>query len=88
MERKQRSNLQYEIGDLHKQQQHLVSVRGREGGREEGRERGREGGRERGRERWRAIVTTVEPDLIATEMLAFPSKSSRNTNDSNLMIAI
>ena len=26
---------------------------------------------------------TVEPDLIATEMLVFPSKSSRNKNDSN-----
>ena len=31
---------------------------------------------------------TVEPDLIATEMLAFPSKSARNTNDSDLTIAI
>ena len=31
---------------------------------------------------------TVEPDLIVTEMLAFPSKSSRNKNDSDLMIAI
>ena len=31
---------------------------------------------------------TVEPDLIATEMLAFPSKSSRNQTDSDLMIAI
>ena len=26
---------------------------------------------------------TVEPDLIATEMLEFPSKSSRNKNDSD-----
>ena len=31
---------------------------------------------------------TVETDLIATEMLAFPSKPSRNKNDSNLTIAI
>ena len=31
---------------------------------------------------------TAKLDLIATEMLAFPSKSSRNENDSNLMIAI
>ena len=30
----------------------------------------------------------VEPGLIATEMLAFHSKSSRNKNDSDLMIAI
>ena len=30
-------------------------------------------------------VSTVEPDLIATEMLAFPSKSSRNKNDSDLI---
>ena len=28
---------------------------------------------------------TVEPDLIATEMLALPSKSSRNKNNSDLM---
>ena len=28
---------------------------------------------------------TVEPDLIATEMLAFPSKSSVNKNDSDLI---
>ena len=28
--------------------------------------------------------TTVELDLIATEMLAFPSNSSRNKNDSDL----
>ena len=32
------------------------------------------------------IMSTVEPDLIAAEM--FPSKSSRNKNDSDLMIAI
>ena len=31
---------------------------------------------------------TVEQDLIATEMLAFPSKPSRNKNDSDLVIAI
>ena len=31
---------------------------------------------------------TVEPHLIVTEMLAFPSKASGNKNDSNLMIAI
>ena len=31
---------------------------------------------------------TVEPDLIATEILAFPSKPSRNKNHSDLMIAI
>ena len=31
---------------------------------------------------------TVEPDLIATKMLAFPSKSSRNKNYCYLMIAI
>ena len=29
------------------------------------------------------IIVTVESDLIATEMLAFPSKSSRNKNDSD-----
>ena len=29
----------------------------------------------------------MEPDFIVTEMLAFPSKSSRNKNDSNVMIA-
>ena len=28
------------------------------------------------------VLQTVEPDLIATEVLAFPSKSSRNKNDS------
>ena len=32
--------------------------------------------------------TTAEPDLITVKNLAFPSKSSRNKNDSNLMIAI
>ena len=31
---------------------------------------------------------TVESDLIATEMLAFPSKSSGNENYSDLMIVI
>ena len=31
---------------------------------------------------------TVEPDLIATELLAFPSKSSGNKNDRDLTIAI
>ena len=31
---------------------------------------------------------TVEADLIAAVMLAFPSKSSRNRNDSNLTIVI
>ena len=31
---------------------------------------------------------TVEPDLITTEMLAFPSKSSRNKSESDLTIAI
>ena len=30
---------------------------------------------------------TAESDLIATEMLAFPLKSSRNNNDSYQMIA-
>ena len=35
-----------------------------------------------------AMCDTVEPDLIATEMLAFPSKSSTNKNDSDLTIAI
>ena len=29
------------------------------------------------------VYSTVEPGLIATEMLAFPSKSSRNKNDSD-----
>ena len=33
-------------------------------------------------------LDTVEPDLIATEMLAFPSKSTRDANDSDLMIVI
>ena len=33
-------------------------------------------------------LCTVEPDLIATEMLVFLSKSSRNKNDSHLTIAI
>ena len=28
-------------------------------------------------------IAAVEPDLIATEMLAPPSKSSRNQNDSD-----
>ena len=28
-------------------------------------------------------TSTVQPDLIVTEMLAFPSKSSRNKNDSD-----
>ena len=28
------------------------------------------------------LLDTIEQDLIATEMLAFPSKSSRNKNDS------
>ena len=31
------------------------------------------------------IRTTVKPDLIATEMSAFPSKSSKNKNR-NIMI--
>ena len=31
---------------------------------------------------------TVEPGLIATEISAFPSKSSRNKNDSDLMIVM
>ena len=31
---------------------------------------------------------TVEPDLIVTEMLMFPSKSARNKNDSDLLIVI
>ena len=31
---------------------------------------------------------TVEPDLIATEMLVFPSKSSRNKDDSGLTIVM
>ena len=30
------------------------------------------------------ILGTVEPDLIATEILAFPSASSRTQNDSDL----
>ena len=34
------------------------------------------------------IGATVEPDLIATEMLAFPSKSSRSKDDSDLTIEI
>ena len=34
------------------------------------------------------LMSTVEPDFIATEMLAFPSKSSRNKNESDLTIAI
>ena len=33
-------------------------------------------------------LITVEPDMIATKILAFPSKSSRNKNDSDLIIAI
>ena len=32
------------------------------------------------------VVDAAEPDLIATEMLAFPPKSSRNKNDNHLMI--
>ena len=36
---------------------------------------------------WKLFYTTG-PDYIATEMLALPSKSSRNKNDSDLMIAI
>ena len=32
--------------------------------------------------------STVKPDLIATEMLAFPSNSSRNKHDSDLTIGI
>ena len=32
-------------------------------------------------------LLSVEPDLLATEILAFPSKSSRNKNDSDLTIA-
>ena len=39
-------------------------------------------------QRFRFTVDTVEPDLIATEMLAFPSKSSGNKNGSDLMIVI
>ena len=35
----------------------------------------------------RAMIT-VEPDLIAIEIIAFPSKSSRNKNDSDLTIVI
>ena len=38
--------------------------------------------------RFSMLQTTVEPDLIVTEMLTFPSKSSRNKNDCDLMIAI
>ena len=30
---------------------------------------------------------TVEPDLMAKKMLSFPSKSSGNKNDSDLVIA-
>ena len=34
------------------------------------------------------VFDTVKQDLIATEMLASPSKSSRNKNDSDLTMAI
>ena len=34
------------------------------------------------------IPNTANLDLIATEMLAIPSKSSRNKNHSNPMVAI
>ena len=33
---------------------------------------------------WSGVCITVEPDLIAAKMLAFPSKSSRDKNDSDL----
>ena len=33
-------------------------------------------------------IHTAKQDLIATENLEFPSKSSKNQNDSHLMIAI
>ena len=36
----------------------------------------------------RRASTTVKPDLIATEILMFPSKSSRAKNDSDLRTAI
>ena len=36
----------------------------------------------------RVNSNTLEPDLVATEMLAFPSISSRSKNDSDLTIAI
>ena len=49
-------------------------------------------GRERGEiEKEREEIVgrdTVDPDLIETEMLASSLKSSRNKNDSDLMIAI
>ena len=35
-----------------------------------------------------AISSTVEPDLVATEMLVFASESSRNKNDNDVTIAI
>ena len=34
------------------------------------------------------LPTTVEPDLIATEIVVFPSNFSRNQNHENLTIAI
>ena len=34
------------------------------------------------------VYDIVDPDLIAKEMLAFPSKLSRNKNDSDLAIVI
>ena len=34
------------------------------------------------------VCDTVEPDWIATEMLMLPSKSSRNKNDCDLIIAV
>ena len=44
----------------------------------------------KGRQLWSRgqLPTTVEPDLIVTEMLAFPPKPSKNKNDCNLMRAI
>ena len=35
-----------------------------------------------------SMVIIVEPDLIATEMQGLPSNSTRNKDDSDLMIAI
>ena len=32
---------------------------------------------------WDIYLNTVEPDSIATQMLAFPSKPSRNKDDSD-----
>ena len=35
-----------------------------------------------------SVLNTVEPDLIATEMIAFPSKSSKKKNYNDIMTAI